>query len=159
MKSVPVDRLHELLRYADDKLTWKVGRRGHTRAGDEAGSLKPNGYVRIVVDGTRLWMHRVVWAMHNGRWPDAEIDHINGIRHDNRIENLRVVTQALNQQNQRSERSNSSGLLGVTRDGIRFYARIHVDGKKIHLGSFAAAEEAHAAYVAAKRKLHPGCTI
>lgn len=159
MKSVDISRLHELLHFVDGKLLWRVNRRGPVKAGDEAGCLKKNGYMRIVVDGTRLWMHRVVWAMHNDKWPDGEIDHINGVRHDNRIENLRCVTAAINQQNQKSLRRNKSGLLGVQKGCNRYYARINVSDKQINIGSFPTAEAAHAAYVAVKREVHPGCTI
>lgn len=159
MKTLPLDRLSQLLHFTNGVLVWKVSRKGPARAGDVAGCVKPCGYVRVVVDGTRLWLHRVVWAMHHQQWPEGEIDHINGIRHDNRIENLRCVSPAINQQNQRAARNNAVGLLGVVMKRGKFSARIKTAGRTRYLGSFDDAETAHAAYVEAKRVLHPGCTI
>jgi len=57
--------------------------------------------------------HRVLWMMLHGEWPDGEIDHINGVRGDNRIENLRCVTHAENLRNQRFRKENTSGVTGV----------------------------------------------
>jgi ribosome biogenesis SPOUT family RNA methylase Rps3 len=96
-------------------------------------------------------------------WPKHTIDHINGVRTDNRIGNLRDVTQQKNSENmRRPQKRTISGFLGVhvqRRKTVRYLAQIVTDGKLRHLGSYDTAEDAHAAYLEAKRRLHEGCTI
>lgn len=106
--------------------------------------------------------HRLAWLYVHGRWPIADIDHINGIRDDNRFTNLREASRAENNQNIRSARSHAiSGLLGAHwhRQSGLWYMRIKVDGKSFTKGMFATAEEAHAAYLKAKAEHHPFSTI
>lgn len=158
-----VERLREVLSYYPDSgfLYWRqeMGRRG--KVGARAGSLSAQGYLVLGVDGMRnLFAHRIAWAIHQGAWPDGEIDHINGNRIDNRMQNLRVVATRQNHQNMRRARSdNKLGLLGVSPRGDRFRAQIQVDGKKRWLGEFDTAEAASAAYLAAKRVLHSHGTL
>jgi hypothetical protein len=119
-------------------------------------------YRSISIDGTSYLEHHLVWLIHRGAWPTRFIDHINGDPSDNRIENLREVTQAENIQNQRrGQKSNkSTGLLGVTlRPNGRATSRIWVNGKNLFLGNFDTPDEAQRAYIDAKRKLHPGNTL
>lgn len=98
--------------------------------------------------------------MARGHWPTYQIDHINGDRSDNRLANLRDVSATVNAQNQRKAYANNrAGLLGAHRAGKRYVARIRMPQARIFLGGFASAEEAHAAYVAAKRLLHEGNTL
>ena len=94
--------------------------------------------------------------------PSGDLDHINGIRDDNRLENLRDNGRNSNAQNERKARSNnkSTGLLGAyKRCKTAFRAIIHVNGSPLHLGTYKTAQEAHDVYVLAKRKYHAGCTI
>lgn len=100
----------------------------------------------------------------HGYWPSEDVDHINHDKADNRIANLRELNRSLNQQNQiRAHKDNKTGYLGVYRNKIGrtqpYVASIFVEGKAVHLGAFDTAEEAHAAYVKAKRRLHPAGTI
>ena len=96
----------------------------------------------------------------NGSWPIGEIDHVNGDRGDNRIANLRDVDHKTNSQNERRARAiNTSGFLGVSKQGNKWQASIRHGGKQLYLGLFAAKEEAHSAYLAAKRLLHAGNTL
>lgn len=122
-----------------------------------------NGYVRISVEpGKFLQAHRLAWALVHGKWPDQIIDHINGDRADNRFDNLRDISTKMNIQNQRrASKNNKSGLLGVSwsKTMKRWVARIYYDRKYHSLGCFDTAEEAHDAYVSAKREKHAGCTI
>lgn len=126
---------------------------------------KRRPYGTRVVCGKRVLEHHLAWLLYFGRWPEKDIDHINGDPTDNRIENLREVDHAINMQNRRAAQKNnlSSGVLGVTKRGEgRYFARIWIGGKNgtnVHLGVFATAEEAHQAYLDAKRKMHAGCTI
>ena len=106
--------------------------------------------------------YRIIWLMHNGKWPDGVIDHINGNPSDDRIENLRDVSVRTNLENQtRPAKRNTTGFLGVTktRNRRRFMATIFVNQKQIYLGTYDDPELAHEAYVKAKRIYHKGCTI
>jgi hypothetical protein len=81
--------------------------------------------------------------MHYDRWPEGEIDHINGNRQDNRIENLRDVPRSLNQRNSKLQNNNRSGVSGVFWRANRWEARIYlVSGQRKHLGRFKTFEEA-----------------
>lgn len=156
-------RLRELLSYdpATGDFFWiHDDLRGRNPAYLPAGGLNSRGYWRIKIAPHWYYAHRLAWLYIHGVWPSGPIDHINGDRLDNRIANLRDVSQTVNAQNKRKPGSrNKVGLLGVCRDYGLFKACIKVNGKTINLGRFQTPEEAHAAYVAAKRVLHEGCTI
>lgn len=146
------------------RLTWKK-LRNTLRIGQEAKSLDVHGYVQVNICGTMVKGHRLAWLIHYGEWPADHIDHINGVRNDNRIINLRCVTGTMNTQNKRNGSCKSkSGFLGVSvaprmAPGKRYRAKIMKDGKQIHLGGYPTPEAAHAAYVQAKRQMHEGCTL
>ena len=140
-------------------LVWKIARNSNL-IGTESRSLDKSGYVQVHVLKRTLKGHRLAWLLHFGEWPNHDIDHINGDRADNRIENLRQVLNAVNCQNKRSPLpSNKLGILGVSWQKGAYRAAVTINRKQHHLGRFATAEQAHAAYVAAKRLLHPGCTL
>jgi hypothetical protein len=118
------------------------------------------GYRRVKIDGVRYMAHRLAWLYVYGEFPAGTIDHINGCHGDNRISNLRDVPHGVNMQNRRTHYKNSqTGVLGVHRDKGRFRASISHQGKTVHLGSYLTIDEAQSVYVAAKRRLHEGCTI
>jgi hypothetical protein len=107
-----------------------------------------------MISGERLLAHRVIWAIVYGRWPRDQIDHINGVKDDNRLANLREATAVTNQRNQKRHSDKAplpKGVSAYANCGT-FRARIVVNGKSIFLGTFPTAEEAHAAYVAAARR-------
>ena len=161
-RELTADRLREVLHYAPDTgvFTWLVKTSTRIKVGDVAGSASARGYVWVRVDGVLLLAHRLAFLWMTGEWPPQFVDHINGVRDDNRWSNLRPATRAENNQNQRRARSdNKLGLLGVCRYRNRFRATIAVDGQRIHIGTFDAPEQAHAAYLKTKRELHGGCTI
>lgn len=138
--------------------TWRVGRRGKARVGSLAGCKDDEGYVYIRVDYRAYRAHRLAWLYMTGTFPVNVIDHIDGNPANNRIENLRDVTNAVNLQNQkRAQIDNKCGLLGVYKHRKRFRARITVDGKITNLGTFDTPELAHAAYLAAKPQIHAPC--
>lgn len=141
----------------DGSLMWT--RAGSARrAGKQAGRLMSNGY-RTVCIKRRVYMeHRLVWLMTHGEWPSGVIDHIDGNKQNNRPSNLRDVTQSVNLQNRHKPQSNNqSKLLGVkSKPNGTYYSMIGVNRKYTYLGVFATAEEAHAAYIAAKAAMHPG---
>lgn len=153
-------RLRELLNYnpATGVFTWRVKPNRRIAIGSEAGCLDPAGYVRIRVDGKQTHAHRIAWCYVYGSWPVGDVDHINGQRTENHIANLRDVSRTVNNQNQRAARG-SNPYLGVSRMKKRWGAWITNARKSQYLGTFDTPEEAHAAYLAAKRKLHEGCAI
>jgi hypothetical protein len=156
--------LKELLDYSQDTgmFVWKINRGKRFCAGRTAGSLTGKGYRRIKIYGDRYQAHRLAWLYVFGKFPDNYIDHINGIRNDNRINNLRDVSIKTNLQNQRKPQVDSkSGYLGVSWDkrAKKWKARIMINDEQKYLGLFATAEEAHAGYLSAKRHYHEGCTI
>lgn len=147
-----IELLRSLFRY--DAETGEIFKKvGHETA---------HGYERVMVFGKPIQLHRLAWALVHGEWPQDHIDHMNGDRKDNRLSNLRHVTNTVNRQNERRPRSNNkSGFLGVSWSKAmkKWTARIHFNGKHHFLGYFDTAEDAHAAYLEAKRVHHSGCTI
>lgn len=166
MRKPSVEELRGKLAYdpISGVLTWKK-LRNSLRVGQEAKAIDVGGYVQVSFgSGCVHKGHRIAWAIYHGAWPVGPIDHINGIRNDNRIANLREVDRTTNCQNVRlgSVVNKSTGFLGVHLGNSKknpFRAKIMADGKQIHLGGYATPEEAHQAYVEAKRKLHAGCVI
>lgn len=159
---ITADFVRELFHYDADTgvFTRRVTRQGlNARVGDIPGTIKPNGYRVIWILGANHMAHRLAWLYMHGEWPKGHIDHINQDKGDNRIANLRVVTHTVNMHNRTVNRNNRTGLRGVSfingNKKKRFRAHIGFDGKTLHLGSFATAEEAHAAYCKAAAELHP----
>jgi hypothetical protein len=159
-------RLRELLDYdpATGIFTWRVYRGWNAQQGDVAGSVDRSGYrVFFFAKHGRQAGGRLAWLHVHGRWPNGVIDHINGMVDDNRIANLRDVTHAQNLQNIKRHRPcNESGFLGVTTSknpNGGFAATIECNKQRHYLGFFKTPEEAHAAYLKAKRELHSTCTI
>lgn len=157
-----VSRLLELFDYnqATGVLTRRISV-GCARGGSAAGTPIRTGHMTVSVDRRLLYVHRIAWAMQTGEWPTMEIDHMDGNPRNNQWSNLREVDRSLNMQNRRGpDRDSMTGLLGAFRaKGGRFESKIRVRGIVHRLGTFGTAEEAHAAYVEAKRRLHEGCTI
>lgn len=106
------------------------------------------GYRQIMWKGVMYKEHRLAWFFHTGKWPENQIDHINGIKDDNRIANLRDVSQTINMYNKQAAYCNSkTGYLGVSFSGKKYVARIRVNKKLIHLGTFDTPELAHQHYM------------
>lgn len=140
-----LSRVDELLSYDQDTgtFTWKIARmRGHV-PGAIAGHPAQDGYRTIMIDGQAYKAHRLAWLLHTGAWPKEQIDHINRIRDDNRIENLREATKSQNQINSGIYKNNKSGYRGVYFADGRWVAGSTKNGKSYCLGRFATAEEAH----------------
>ena len=148
--------LHKLLRYDSDadKLFWRERPLGlfkdkkycsmwnSANSGAETFKNNVNGYLCGTIFGMKHRTHRVIWAMHYGEWPKGQIDHINRDKTDNRVCNLRDVSQTENQRNRPKNKNNTSGHNGIytmsnKRDGDFWAAHIQVDGENIHLGNFA----------------------
>lgn len=155
-----VARIHELYWYDAD-----AGQVISKRTKERVGSFTRWGYLSMTIwigeRAKNVLAHRAAWLLVYGSWPAGVIDHINGVKTDNRIGNLRIATAAINTQNERRARSsNKSGFLGVRQMASgRFGASIESEGRQLWIGTFETAEQAHAAYVQVKRRIHPGCTL
>lgn len=138
-----------------------IERSSNSKARRVLGTKSKNGYLVIRVQGRLFYAHRLAWIFFECEKPKGLIDHINGIKTDNRIRNLRVTNKSVNGQNVRKARStNRSGFLGVSTRGPETYtAEIWRLGKRMYLGTFSCPVAAHRAYVSAKRKLHEGNTL
>lgn len=165
MKTIDRCLLVRLLHYdpATGIFRWRVNR-GKMKVGDRAGVIKRTGYVQLKLDGRAILAHRAAWVYCYGCIPTGvEIDHWDGVKRDNRLENLRLCGDyADNKHNQRhSHFDSSTGLLGVSPiEGTnKFRADIRVRKEHHYLGRFPTAKAAYKAYLKAKRELHEYCTI
>ena len=150
--TLSIKQLHQLLEYRDGELYWRVSR-SRTKAGSVAGHTGLDGYKRVGIDKHYFMTHRVIFALHNGRWPSEQIDHIDGNRLNNEIINLREVTRRQNGQNRVEHRNGK--LPGTTwhKRDHHWMARIRIDSKSHFLGYFHTAGEAYRAYVRAGQEL------
>lgn len=127
--------------------------------GSVAGSLTYQGYIRIFINRSHYLAHRLAFFFMTGAFPQIDIDHINGVRSDNRWANLRVVTHSDNAKNMRLPADNKSGVIGVRWQSRlnKWSARIGIDGKEKYLGAFATLEEAASArkHAEALHGFHP----
>lgn len=152
-----IQRLKELFHYdAETGIFTRLKTAGGMVTGSIAGSLNPMGYLRVSIDHERYLCHRLAWLYSYGSWPEHEIDHINGIRTDNRLCNLRDVPHCINQLNKLAPKNNTSGVKGVywNKKDKRWHARCSIDGKKYHIGNFTDLNEARAVVVAARERMH-----
>ena len=110
----------------------------------EAGHLDNKGYIRINFNGKRYQAHRLAWFLSKGVWPNNEIDHINGIKTDNRLINLREVSTKENSRNKPKSKRNISGVVGVSLHNKtgKWRSEIRVDGVLHYLGLFKNKQEA-----------------
>lgn len=154
MSKLDSTRLRELLSYDPNSgvFTWVAPTNRRIRVGARTGQVRPDGYSQLQIDGRRYLAHRLAWCYVYGDWPNGELDHINGLRSDNRVANLRVVTRSENMQNQRAPRGKNP-YLGVSyhRASGRWAAQLSVAGRNTHLGLFDTPEQAQAAYTGTKK--------
>ena len=134
--------VREIFRYDNGKLFWLKPKK-KSFIGQEAGFLANTGYWRIKIFGKQYKRSRLVWLYHKREWPKYQIDHKNRIKTDDRIENLRDVTNQVNCSNKGVRIDNKLGVKGVYLKGGRFYTA--KNGK--HIGVFSNIEEASIAYM------------
>lgn len=136
----------------DTDFAWKAWNGRY--AGKQAGSASARKYLYVKIQKRCLLAHRVAWALHYGEWPSQCIDHINGNRQDNRLENLRSVSEKENNKNLSIRSDNKSGVVGVRwlDNRRKWYADIRVSKKLLHLGYFETKAEAVAARKQAETK-------
>ena len=145
-------KLKELVDYVDGKLIAKTNIK-QRKVGDALGSLTDKGYLRSSVGGKSYRVHRLVFLYHHGYMP-TQVDHIDGNRMNNRIENLREATSSQNNQNRKA--TSSSGIKGVVwhKQSKKWIASICVNRKSVHLGSFISIEEAALVANKARQSAH-----
>ena len=147
------------------ELVWRERTARCVRVGDVAGCVDVHGYITVGIRklGVRKRIykaHRLVWLIAHGSWPNGLIDHIDGNKSNNQLNNLRLVNGTGNSENvRRPNKRNQSGFMGVIFVNNRWRASITVQGKTQYIGTFNAPEQAHQAYLEAKRKFHAACTI
>lgn len=133
-------RLKELLNYDPETgvFVWKIRVNSKVAAGSVAGTLNSRGYTTITWDGKKLLAHRLAWLFVYGEWPTGKLDHINRVRIDNRVVNLREASNSENSLNQSIRSDSSSGVRGVSYDPARCKWRAHItlNRKHINLGRF-----------------------
>ena len=122
--------------------------RGRAKAGQSSKSKDKDGYLVVGFNGKLYRTHRVIWLYVHGEWPKNDCDHINRIKDDNRISNLRDITRAENKQNQTVTRLSKSGVKGVYWANCyqRWVAEIGHENKQIVIGQFKEKEDAIDAY-------------
>ncbi len=150
-KTIPIELMRQRLRYDDGKLFWIDG----PKKGKAAGSLTDYGYKRVVFNGKEYKAHRIIYSLFKGVIADGlVIDHINQDKLDNRIENLRAVSNSENMKNRSMLPNNTSGINGVSwyKNVQKYEASISVNKKRIRLGYYADINEAKKARLAAELK-------
>lgn len=147
-KSVSVERLRDRLDvdFKSGRLYYKpIGLRGWDtqNSGKECFNIKCNNYLAGTIDKVRLYKHRVILAMYLGRWPNF-VDHINGDTKDNRLSNLREVSQAENRKNCSLHKKNASGYNGITwsKESGKWLVRVCHNYKEYNLGLYKDLDEA-----------------
>lgn len=155
-KGLTHGRLKSLLRYEPETGTfhWRYDR-GPRKGGDIAGSFRASDNCwRVRVDDCLYRAHRLAWFYMTGKWPRAEIDHVNRDRSDNRWVNLREADRHQNQVNVISKVKNKTGFKWVTPSNGRYRAMISDYGQHVHLGVFDTPEEGHAVAAAKMQKIY-----
>ncbi len=149
------DAIRQAFTYDNGVLRWKVahGRRG--QVGAIAGSKGPCGYVKIKWNRRHYQAHRLIFAFHHS-WLPEEVDHINGNRSDNRIENLRAATKSLNQQNAKLHENSRSGVKGVhwCKRDQRWIATVRKNKKIVYQRYFHDISDAAQAIQKAREEAH-----
>lgn len=148
------DYLDSILSYKAGELYWKVSR-GSVIPGSKAGRINMHGYSQTQINGKRYQTHRLIFMMHHGYLPSF-VDHIDGDKLNNRIDNLRPATKAQNNYNMKTKASNTSGVKGVVwnKTAQKWQAQLKIDGKNKYLGVFDEIEQAKLAVMSARDIAH-----
>lgn len=128
--------------------------KGGMKKGDIAGYTQKDGYIAISVNGKQYKAHRLAWLYVYGYLPNHHLDHINMIKDDNRLSNLREATRSQNHMNRSVYSNNKLGVKGVHMVGKKYRALIKKDGKQICLGIFDSLSKARQTYKQASKKMH-----
>ena len=153
------EEMMSVLRYVPEtgEFFWTAAVKRNIKVGAEAGRINSYGYRQIGYRGKRYLAHRLAWLFSYGKWPEKFVDHINGLKDDNRLDNLRAADIFENQFNSSPRKNSTSGYKGVSyaKATGKWQAQMEVRRKVIYLGQFETPEMAHDAYVRAS-KMHHG---
>ena len=127
--------------------------RGNVRIGDEAGCVLSTGYLQTAIYGKRYLAHRIAFLHYHGFLPEV-LDHIDNVKSNNAIINIREASYRENSFNKKTGSNNTSGVKGVFWDKSKWRASIRVNGKKEYFGSFENIEDAKKAVEEARIKFH-----
>ena len=152
---VTQEQLKELINYNSETgiFTNKVTRNSRAVKGQELNPSNEGRYGAVQLNKQKYLLHRLAWFYINGTWPKDQIDHINGIKTDNRISNLRECTNQQNSYN-RKGREGTSKYKGVHAHGNKWRAKVTISGKQIIIGSFNTEKEAALAYNKQVKVIH-----
>jgi hypothetical protein len=143
------------LNFETGELTWKIRVNPSVQIGQVLGTKHGRGYKFFRLNKQFYFCHKVVWFLAYGKWPEGEVDHINGVKDDNRPENLRDVTHRQNMQNKKSQTNSTSIYKGVHwhRASKKWRSVIWDGHRKIHVGLFEGEKEAALAYDGVAREV------
>lgn len=145
-ESISQQELKEILRYDSESglFYWTGGAYRNAHKDKPAGTMSGHEYIRIEINKRRYMAHRLAWLYVYGFFPDCIVDHINRIKTDNRIANLRMATKSENQHNGDRRADNTSGVKGVSwnKGKQKWRAHIGINKIKVHIGEFDTLEEA-----------------
>lgn len=153
------DEVRRLFDYKDGKLFWKVSR-GKVSKGREAGYSDAKGYRIVGIKRRHYKAHRLIWLHHYGYFPENSLDHINRNTLDNRITNLREVSNSCNIRNTGVSKNNTSGVKGVYwhKKERKWYSHVKENGRTRYLGRYDDFDEAILARLTAEKYLDwAGC--
>lgn len=151
--------LHEMFRYEDGKLYYKDKLMANGKPSPRNGKLvntpTGSGYISVVINKAQYKVHRLIFLMSHGYFPTF-VDHIDGNRSNNRIENLREATRSQNNHNAKIRSDNTSGVKGVSwhRQNSKWCAYINTGGQRLYIGLFSTIKDAANAVAAARVKNH-----
>ncbi len=148
--------VRKLFKYDDGNLFWKIIKGKRTI--DIVGTNNGKGYLRVWIGKKQYYIHRIIWLYHYGYNTENHIDHIDQNKLNNRIENLREVSQQCNMRNSKLACNNTSGIKGVNFHANKWRAKIAVNKKHYYLGIFNDFDDAVCARLAAEQCLNwEGC--
>lgn len=144
-----------MLSYSDGSLFWRFNAGGKAFKGSEAGTINDTGYMYISIKNKKYRLHRIIFLYHHGFLPRA-VDHVDGDKLNNKIENLRGCSLSENQYNSTTRKDNTSGVKGVSfhKMSDKWQAVIRFKGKQKHLGLFGVLYSAENTVKAERERLH-----
>jgi hypothetical protein len=159
MPPLTQEMLKEILQYDEETglFTWRTSKARIVYPGRPAGCMNNFGYMRIGINRKSYLAHNLAWLYHYGRWPTADIDHINCKKADNRISNLREATRSQNTLNTKTHRNQTSGVRGVdwVKNRQKWMVRIQIEGVRKTIGLFPTLEDAIKARQEAEKLIFP----
>ena len=150
MDELTQDYLREILDYnpiAGD-FFWKVSLSSNIKAGQVAGYKTVQDYIVIKISGKKYFAHRLAWLHAHGNFPEDQIDHINHVKDDNSLKNLRACSRSENFANRKKQQNNTSGYKGVVwdKEKRKWRARIGHGRKLFYIGRYKDIKDAAVAY-------------